>query len=555
MEKRPESSKLWENLKQSIEEEQREPLAVDVKSEASRRYSLGDRLREMYLNGFIPLMLLQVLILQLGRGQDDPLFFWGGVLLALPLAFLLRPLCVDDFGLRIPRLMFVGLSLLFILPLTQCLPASILTLIRGSNLWIPEGFDSLVARTAQDQLEHSLSGIHPLLILIGLVALALAAWQLRFHSPWIEHTGTKLWHRLAGFLLLCSPALLILWVSWPPSPELEAWRKSVEPAYRASYLGQLPENSEIQVWREALAEFELLGMPYKASEITSEEHASIQKTESLYIELLKSDPPKSRQEIQAARQLFAELSSRDEFLHRPLAVQLSKFSPLFQGLGVSDYVGLNWLEDSVRSESELVEAQSLITSALKDFPSSLEDAELGVYDRVYGAGLPPLLPSSHRVTAKGDYYGTTARLAARRPLKVGHWTLDWSPSKALLRLQEQVFLKAWLETRPIFEDGLTGEESESMKLKESWTPEMGPAASFQDRFFRQYQNEFTRKRLEIALIYIRVRLYKMREGKFPDLDEWSDVRDAGWKITQYELDGKQAQSLTNQVLTEGWNLP
>lgn len=498
---------LWDALREKIENEA-EPLSAQAWTRTAS-HSLADRLAELLLNGFLPLMVIQIVLLSLAARSHSSLLFWGGILLSPLLALLFRPLASGEFGAPAWRLSVTSFCLVLVVPLTQFLPALALRLLPGDK-WMPEGLDFLLARTVQAQLEGSLQGFRPLLILAVTLGLALLCHLVRAHFPWIEHRTHSNWKRLPAALCILVPLVWLFWLMRPVS-EFQTWEAEIKPLYEQALLSRLPEDGPSRAWRELEEKLEELPSTKDEGWVQQnvpQEHLDLLRwLEREFLTRWASSPPDCRRELRAALQVQHRLSRYVSLLDDASGIILARLHPRFQGVREDfEPVGLEeWIRNPERTEAQLRRAKEQLTQALELLPDSLRDLDVAVYDDVYGRDLPLLLPTFHGVTPKGKFWGSRAALAHPDALKIGFWESDISPKNLLLEQKRRLYLRAWLETRGMFLDGLEPSERSGMKLEGQWTPELGATVYYQDRLFRRFKID-GEENLRAALLYLEGRL-------------------------------------------------
>ena len=543
---------FWKSLEARIEEEDLRPSSR-VWAKGSP-HNVVDRIAELYTDGFLPIVLVQILLLAMAADSSANLVFWGGVLLSPILAWVFRPLCLSEFGLSIPKFFALGLALIFVLPLTQFGPAIAVDNLGGESYFV-KSLSWIFVETAQAQLEGVLRGWGGLILLLVLVALATLSETIESRFPWVEHVEPRAWHKLPGWILIMIPALLVAWVLWP-NEKHEEWRESIRGEYESTFLSRLPKESDSRTWRRL--ETQLRALPeskdvvWKEYDPSQEAYKILDRSEREFFDALRHSKPDSLAELKAAQNARFLLHTKSAYLKRATRVSLAELNPMFKGLGqalsLSNVQG--WISNPERSREQLADAEESLRQANERFLSSVLGADLFVYHRVYGSGKPLLLPSFYGVTAKGKFHGSRARAAREEPMVVGAWSTRLSPKNLLLSLDKATFLEAWLETRPMFEDGLDSEEAAALTFSGAWTPDMGAARYYQNRFFFSFRNDLHLDQLQDLLLYVRMR--QVEKSKLEGLKLEAELLERGWRLSaKPEKSGIYLENESKQI---SWRL-
>ncbi len=171
-----------------------------------RRIGLGEKLVAKVLTGFVPVLLLLGVAITLSLREWEPLGLGLGLLLAVPLAWLIAPLFQAS---RANLWTFVGCGVLAAgaMELTTVIPeAATEYLTAGHDL----GRWQLIA-SLQIHLESFLTWSHwATYAALGVLALAVVGTVGR-RNPWIDVPTPGRARAIAAWAVVLSPVLLVLW--------------------------------------------------------------------------------------------------------------------------------------------------------------------------------------------------------------------------------------------------------------------------------------------------------------------------------------------------------
>lgn len=522
-------SPLWDSLSELIESEEKTLEKLPVPSSTQEEFS--DRLLRRVLNGLFPLMVLYFVGVWLGGHAEDNFVLWGGLAVAPLVAWLLRPLVCTEFGMSPKRLLGVSLGLLLVIPLTQWLP--LFFTLQATSQELEAGLRSFPLYKAwQHHLEQVFLADHLIFYVIAVAFFGVLHSFLKKQRPWLQFHDSRWWQTLPALGLLLLP-WGVMGVQFLPDTEIENWRREVKPLYEKTYVSKLPHGPRENHWEELRDSFYTLRKDKPSAWLkTSEGERSLQAHESAVLERIQTQPPKTLEELKAAEETLQRLVDRAALLKNPVATICTLRGEMFRGLNTHQYTwdwwqAAKWAGEKTRTKKELEDSLKKVRARRDTLLQSLDQVDLFMYHTCFGSGQQRVVP-----VMKRGYRLVNRDPLGAHPLKLGPWKLEASPVNLYRKLQRGVAMDAWLETRPLFEDGLTRAESKAMFLTSPWDPDMGTAAYFQHKIFQSAQNDELTQILEGFDLYLQLRIQSL-EGE-PSLEALGLGDQERWEIAYRE---------------------
>ncbi|MCA9777120.1 MAG: hypothetical protein KC800_10400, partial [Candidatus Eremiobacteraeota bacterium] len=516
------TDQLWASLSNAIERETPPDLNLS-ESEVEQKHLLSDRLAASYLSGFWPLVLFCVLIIAVSGQWGDPIVRIPGVLLTLVVAFLCRPLVRSRFGgTNLPYLACVAPLLLFLIPVVQLLPASVvyhLTAQLHERYYRP--LDFYLAESLQSQFESIFQPLSLIVLALGLVLLCASVVWLRRRFPWLEHLPGTAPGKLVAALVLLSPWVLA-GLATLPDTRIEQWTSQIGAEYQQLPVGRLEKDLSISFWQDLESRFERECQIPTFSPDTKVDKENLDRFRVFETEILaalKNRKPASLEEATACLLLTDALACRAYLLAHPIDVAMALESEQFHGIRYqySDYIWrrgvIRWLNAPERTPEELDVACEKLSRIQDAALPYLKDYDFTVYSVLTGDRYLPRPPRAvfRSVHSKRATY-LTSDYAAKEMHLLGA-RIEPSPTEILVRRSRLQFVEQWLEMRPKFQKGFEQSEKSALAQKEDdpkslsdyyqgWIAQHAP--SFEDRALR-----------ETTIIYSRLLAYRARRGNLP----------------------------------------
>ena len=529
---------LWASLSNAIELETPPDLNLS-ESEVEQKHLLSDRLAASYLSGFWPVVLFCMLIIAVSGQWGDPIVRIPGVLLTLVVAFLCRPLVRSKFGgTNLLYLASVAPLLLFLIPLVQLLPASVvyhLTAQLHERYYKP--LDFYLAESLQRQLESIFQPLSLLFLALGMTLICACLVWLRHKCPWLEHNPGTPPGKLIAAMVLLSPWVLAA-IATLPDNRVEQWTSQIGAEYQQLPVGQLEKDLSISFWQDLESRFDRecqLPTFSPEAEVDQETLERFRAFETEILAALKNRKPASLEEATACLLLTDALACRAYLLAHPVDIAVALESEQFHGIRYqySDYIWrsgvIRWLRAPERSPEELEAAGEKLSRIQEAALPYLKDYDFTVYSVLAGDRYLPRPPRAvfRSVHSRRATYLTSDYAAMKMHLLGAR--IEPSPTEILVRRSRLQFVEQWLEMRPRFQNGFEQSEKNALAEKEDnpkslsdyyegWIAQHAP--SVEDRAFR-----------ETTLMFCRLLAYRARRGSLPTDLRVVEVEDADrWRL-------------------------
>ena len=523
----------WDQLERESLTHLTGDFQVSDKVEVGSAVPLRDRLSELYLNGFFPLLAVAACAFLLASYQIVSVALLGVGVLAPLVAWLVRPFLLNGGSVTARRLLIWAIPLLFLACLVSVVPNFALRLLQGDF-----SHPALGVSLLQAHLESALSPVAFTLFLLTVCASVYAMTRIRAASPWCEPKISSrfavAWRQILGALVILS-IVMSLWSYRPLTAEENRWVKSVGSELKSQPYFYLPETGSDRFWR---TRFENLQATIRkvssdgksGNDFTPNGRRLISKLQPVQLDL-DSHPPTSKEEYDACDYYyFRQLVISDEkpdvhfiilkhhFQSRPTGdsiYTLGRLPKIMASLATRE-AELNDLKRWLESVKEL---QGLLFTREMELDSEVYRQLVGWNERLepedaigWQLGESVEFGEPDRRKHVPYYQGKTAP----RDLRALGLTFKASPTRLFARAQSRHLLRKWLSMR---EDLLTQDLSEQITRFERLRDSLGHAGTAEYQLWsRMSGNNLVvaeRRGLQTCELILSLRIFRAENGRFP----------------------------------------
>jgi hypothetical protein len=502
---------------------------------AAHSVSFVDRLALLYLNGFLPVLLLALIGFLLAGGPSPAAVSMGVVLLAPVVAGFFVPFVRTGGMVSALRLILLGIPILGCCIGASLLPAAVVHHLEGNFLHL-----EYCALVIQRSVENALSVPSLTLFATSIVLLVLGIGYLTPRFPWLEFEETS---RLAivGRIVLAS--FLTLWVvglldsGFKRTSEIRQWRDNLLETFSVRPYYVLPPSSGDRFWADRVDVLKSVakdaprvqnGMPRLTPDQLTKLRSKFGADTSL-----EAHPPSSAEEWDQADSFYLLMGSyggldsvsstlfelKLYFLKRPhgdnlyTEKRIPEMLDEMTSMSVEPEVLQRWSEQIKELRASLFDRMEELDMAAVWFLSTHRQTageKLGWYAP---EAVTFVFDTQRRTEKAGWHYNAVIKPT---PVKIAGWTVKDSPTELAMFYQEQKLIRDWFRLRSSFQKMSLSEQQQVLATRRD---ALGVLETTEYKFWRTLhsQNHVANERalLETAEVIVELRLCRAREGAWP----------------------------------------
>ena len=538
----------WEQLERESLTRLPGDFQVSENVEVGSAVPLRDRLSELYLNGFFPILTLLACAFLVASYHSVSVALIGVGVLAPLVAWLVRPFLLNRGTITVSRLAIWAIPLLLLASLLSVLPDFTLRLLQGDF-----SHPALGVSLLQAHLESALSPVAFILFLLTVFTSVYGINRIRAASPWCDpkvcSRFSVAWRQVFGALVILS-TIVSSWSYRPLTAEESRWVKSVGSELGSQPYFNLPKTGSDRFWRTRIEKLQAT-IQEVSSDVKSgnDWRRAISKVQPVQLDL-DSHPPASKEEYDACDfYYFRQLVISDEKPDVHFIILKHHFQSRPTGDSIYTLDRLPKIMASlVTREAKLSDLKRWLES-VKELQGLLFTREMELDSEVYrqligGDGhLEPEGAIGWRLGENVEFDEPDRRKhvpyyqgqTAPRDLRVLGLTFKGSPTRFFARAQSRHLLRKWLSMR---EELLTQDLSEQTARFESLRDSLGHAGTAEYQLWSRMSGnnlvDAERRGLQTCELILCLRIFRAENGRFPaELSElgldWAHSDRYRWK--------------------------